>query len=159
MSKDFYMTVDDLGAAAYLSLHGFKVVGKRSKQILFESIRGGFDEFNRTKFDYLSSQYHDFDAKLMSLKKLGDYYPKIQNQENVFEVEDLGSAAYLNMNGFKIIGKRGKQVYFEVSKGDEQEFNRHKYDYLASPYHDFDSKLMSLKKLGDYLPQIAKDGN
>lgn len=70
-----YASVEDLGAAAYLNLHGFKVVGKRSRAVFFETSREGEDEFNRTKFEYLSSAYHDFDAKLMSLKKLGDYMP------------------------------------------------------------------------------------
>lgn len=149
--SNLYMSVEDLGAAAYLNLHGFRVVGKRSRHVFFEASHETQDEFNRTKFEYLSSPYHDFDAKLMSLKKLGEYHPKLHG-ENIFDVDDLGSSAYLNMNGFKIIGKKGKLVFFEVNAGDEQEFNKMKYDYLSSPYHDFDAKLMSLKKLGDYMP-------
>lgn len=150
MKKEI-LSVDDLGAAAYLNLNGFRVVGKRSRQVFFESQKDSIDEFNRIKFDYLSSSYHDFDAKLMSLKKLGDYVPP-SCDGLLAEVDDLGAAAYLNMNGFKVIGKKGKFVFFELALNDKEEFNQMKYDYLSSPYHDFDSKLMSLKKLGDYMP-------
>ena len=154
--KELLVAVEDLGVAAYLSLNGYKVIGKKAKQLMFEVNREGLDDLHRLKFDYLSSQYHDFDAKLMSLKKIGDYTRLAvfwQSKELVREIDDLGASAYLNMNGFKVIGKKGKVVFFEVSEQDDGEFERMKYDYLSSPYHDFDAKLMSLKKLGDYMPK------
>lgn len=147
------LTVEDMGAAAYLNLHGYKISSKNGRQYVFEAVAESPDarsrsrDFNRTKFDYLSSQFHDFDAKLMSLKKMGDYRPDAPKGGRMFDVDDLGEAAYLNMNGFKIIGKDGTVVHFEVNQGDEGEFGRHRSDYISSPYFLFDSKLRYLRKL------------
>ena len=65
-------------------------------------------------------------------------------------IEDLGAAAYVMMHGFKVVGKKGKNVYFEVPNKEEKEFEKLVFDYLSSEYHRFDSCLMSLKKIGDY---------
>ena len=67
-------------------------------------------------------------------------------------VEDLGVAAYLRMHGFKVIGRKGKAVYFEINESEENEFNRDSFEYVNSPFHDFDSHIKSLKKIREYLP-------
>jgi hypothetical protein len=72
----------------------------------------------------------------------GDYKP----------VSDLGIAAYLLMHGFRVAGRKGRIVYFEVAEKDEQEFEKLNFEYLSSTYHSFDSCLLLLKKVGEYTP-------
>lgn len=68
-------------------------------------------------------------------------------------VTDLGAAAYIMMHKYKVVGKRGKSIYFEVALGEEDEFDNLTMDYLSSEYHHFDSCIMSLKKIGEYMPK------
>jgi hypothetical protein len=68
-------------------------------------------------------------------------------------VTDLGVASYVKMHGFKCVGKKNRNWYFEVGEDDTNQFEQLKIDYINSPYHAFDHELMSLKKVGDYLPQ------
>lgn len=65
-------------------------------------------------------------------------------------VEDIGIAAYLRMHGFKVVGRKGKIFYFQIQSEEEGAFNEAVFDYPNSPYHDFDSHLMALKKLPHY---------
>ena len=67
-------------------------------------------------------------------------------------VTDLGIAAYVLMHGWKVIGKQGRSVYFEMDKSEVDSFERLSLDYLSSDYHRFDSCLMSIKKIGEYMP-------
>lgn len=67
--------VTDLGAGAYLLMHGYPVIGRRGKAIVFEVEKSGVDEFDQRTMEYLSSEFHRFDACLMSLKKIGEYMP------------------------------------------------------------------------------------
>ena len=67
-------------------------------------------------------------------------------------VTDLGIAAYVLMHGFKVVGKQGRSVYFEMDESEVDSFERLSLDYLSSDYHRFDSCLMSIKKIGEYMP-------
>ena len=67
-------------------------------------------------------------------------------------VTDLGIAAYVLMHGYKVIGKQGRSVYFEMEESEVDSFERLSLDYLSSDYHRFDSCLMSIKKIGEYMP-------
>jgi len=69
-------TVSDLGAGAYLLMHGHKVIGKKGKDFIFEVNDSEETEFEQRKLEYLSSEFHRFDSYIMSLKKIGEYYPK-----------------------------------------------------------------------------------
>ena len=62
--------VSDLGACAYLMMHGFKVSGKRDKSFVFEVNHNDINDFEEKQVEYLSSDFHRFDSCLMSLKKL-----------------------------------------------------------------------------------------
>jgi hypothetical protein len=66
-------------------------------------------------------------------------------------VSDLGIAAYLLMHGYKAVGRKGKTVYFDIKKEEENEFDRLSFDYVTGPYHQFDACLMILKKMPEYL--------
>jgi hypothetical protein len=66
--------------------------------------------------------------------------------------EDLGIAAYLRMHGFKVVGRKGKAFYFEINREEDIAFNETIFEYPNSPYHDFDTHLMALKKLPHYVP-------
>lgn len=68
-------------------------------------------------------------------------------------VNDLGIAAYVMMHGFTVVGRKNRTVYFEIKEGEGEEFERLTFEYLSSPYHRFDSCLMSLKKVGEYMPE------
>ena len=67
--------VTDLGAGAYLLMHGHKVVGRKGKEFIFEVNESEGNEFEQRKLEYLSSELHRFDSYIMSLKKIGEYYP------------------------------------------------------------------------------------
>ena len=68
------------------------------------------------------------------------------------EVSDLGAGAYLMMHGYKVIGRRGKSIVFEVEEDGVHLFEQRTMEYLSSDFHRFDSCLMSLKKIGEYMP-------
>lgn len=68
-------------------------------------------------------------------------------------VPDLGVAAYVRMHGFKCVGRKGRNFFFEMDEGQDNEFDQLCVDYSNSPMHDFDSCIMSLKKLPEYLPE------
>lgn len=74
--------------------------------------------------------------------------------ENVVEkeVSDLGAGAYLMMHGYKVIGRKGKSIIFEVEEDGVRVFEQRTMEYLSSDFHRFDSCLMSLKKIGEYMP-------
>jgi hypothetical protein len=81
----------------------------------------------------------------MGLKKLEEYPFPIDS--NKF-VTDLGAAAFLLMHKFKLLGKKGKSFYFDLNSiEEEQQLDEMNLQYASSSFHDFDSKLMSLKKI------------
>ena len=61
--------VTDLGAAAYLLMHGFKIKDKRGQAVYFEFDESEDAEFERVELEYYPSEFHRFDSCLMSLKK------------------------------------------------------------------------------------------
>ena len=69
-------TVSDLGAGAYLLMHGHTVVGRSGRDFIFEVNENEETEFEQRKLEYLSSEFHRFDSYIMSLKKIGEYNPK-----------------------------------------------------------------------------------
>jgi hypothetical protein len=140
----------DLGVSAYLLMKKFALAGKKDKTFYFE-----IEEQNEHKFDelivnYLFSEFHYFDHCLMGLKKLQDFNLNYSGISGNY-VSDLGVAAYLLMHKFKLISKLGKNYYFDVtSQEEEDQFNELNLQYTNSEFHDFDSKLMSLKKIGSF---------
>jgi hypothetical protein len=145
-------TIGDLGISAYVLMNNFKLAGKRDRSFAFFVPNDRSDEFNRLKFNYLFSEFHYFDHCLMGLKKLEDYVSNSLDPMQVSVVNDLGVAAYLLMHKFKIIAKKGKIFYFEThSSAEKQQFEELGWQYASSEYHEFDSKLMSLKKINDNL--------
>lgn len=140
-------SVGDLGAAAYLLMNGYKPLGRRGREIVFNlSDDKSDDKFKRLTMDYLASEFHRFDSCIMSLKKVNDC---LDEADSARFVTDLGAAAYLLMYKFKPVGRKGKAIYFEVD--DVEKFEELALEYLTSDFHRFDSCLMSLKKLGDYV--------
>jgi len=143
--------VSDLGAAAYILMHNFKVVGRRGKEIYFSlSEKQTSEEFDQLVLDYLSSEFHRFDSCIMSLKKIGEC--NLEAKGNKF-VTDLGAAAYILMHKYKVLGKKSKSIYFEVDNDQEtrNKFDELSLEYISSDFHRFDSCLMSLKKIGEYI--------
>lgn len=68
------------------------------------------------------------------------------------EISDLGAGAYLLMHGYRVAGRKGKAIVFEIDASETREFDQRTMEYLSSEYHRFDSCLMSLKKIGEYIP-------
>jgi hypothetical protein len=66
-------TVGDLGAGAYLLMHKWKPLGRSGKDILFEVSAAEEKEFEALQLQYLTSEFHRFDACIMSLKKMREY--------------------------------------------------------------------------------------
>ena len=67
------------------------------------------------------------------------------------EISDLGAGAYLLMHGYKVVGKKGRVIYFKIEDTESKEFDARSLDYLSSDFHRFDSCLMSLKKISEYV--------
>lgn len=142
---------EDLGIGAYLRMHGFKVVGRKGKTFFFDIQATEEEAFNESVFEYPNSPYHDFDANIMALKKLPHFTRQLTDLVRM-NTEDLGVAAYLRMNGFKIVGRKGRAFFFDIQATEEEAFNETIFDYPNSTYHDFDANLMALKKLPHYIP-------
>lgn len=148
--KNNQKSVSDLGAAAYLLMHSFKVMGRRGRDIYFALTQEKSSElFDQLTLDYLSSEFHRFDSCIMSLKKIGEY-PFSSKNSNRF-VTDLGAAAYILMHKYKVIGRKGKAIYFDVEDEIADKFDDVALEYISSDFHRFDSCLMSLKKIGEYI--------
>lgn len=165
MTEGIHKFVNDLGVAAYILMHGYAVVGKRGRSIYFECI--GEEEkkgFDRLVLDYQPpNEFYTFDSCLMFLKKINEVVPEELDENRNKVVCDLGVAAYLLMKeyggkygeqslGVKVIGKKGKYVYFEYPEGKGDDFERLSYQYLPSQFQTYDSNLMALKKIGEYMP-------
>lgn len=165
MSECIHKFVNDLGVAAYILMHGYAVIGKKARSIYFEC--ENFEaarEFDRLVLEYQPpNDFYTFDSCLMFLKKINEHVPE-ELDENVNKVvNDLGVAAYLLMHeyrpksiGCKVIGKKGKYVYFEHPEGRGEDFERLSYQYLPSQFQTYDSNLMALKKIGEYMPRGSK---
>lgn len=154
--------VNDLGVAAYLLMHGYTVVGKRGKSIYFECHSEQEEEdFDKLVLEYQPpNEFYTFDSCLMFLKKINEYVPANLDDKVHKCVTDLGVAAYLLMHeyrsdsiGVRVIGKKGKNVYFSHPEGMGNEFKRLSYEYLTSQFQTYDSSLMGLKKIGEYMPE------
>ena len=74
-AKTIRKSTEDLGAAAYLRMHGFKLVGRKGKTFYFDMLQEEEEAFNEATFEYPNSPYHDFDANIMALKKLPHFIP------------------------------------------------------------------------------------
>ncbi len=144
-------SVSDLGAAAYLLMHELKVIGRKGKDIYFLlDDKTSTSQFDQLTLDYLSSEFHRFDACIMSLKKIGEYQ---FDPRGYRFVTDLGAAAYILMHKYKVVGRRGKAIYFEVDDASADKFDEVALEYISSDFHRFDSCLMSLKKIGEYISE------
>ena len=145
-------SISDLGAAAYILMHEYKVIGRQGKEIFFllSEEEKTADKFDQLTLDYLSSEFHRFDACIMSLKKIGEY--PFSSKSHRF-VTDLGAAAFILMHKYKVLGKKGKAIYFETEGEDKDRFDEMALEYLSSDFHRFDSCLMSLKKIGEYISE------
>lgn len=159
--RGIHKYVNDLGVAAYLLMHGYTVVGKRQKSIYFEChTPQEAEEFDALVLEYQPpNEFYTFDSCLMFLKKINEYVPPVLDESMHKCVTDLGVAAYLLMHeyrpnsiGVRVIGKRGKNVYFSHPVGLGNEFKRLSYEYLTSQFQTYDSSLMGLKKIGEYMP-------
>jgi len=62
--------------AAYVLMHKYKLLGKKSRYIYFEveNTKEANDKFDELVFEYLISDFHRFDSCLMSIKKLYEYF-------------------------------------------------------------------------------------
>lgn len=136
--------IRDIGIAAYLVMHDFKLCDKQDKSFIFSIDPEENKKFEDLKISYLSSEFHHFDSCIMSLKKLEEYPFEIDSQ---FYTNDLGCAAYILMHKFRLLGKKNKYFYFEISSEEEYQFREIMIQYSGSEFHSFDSKLMSLKKI------------
>ena len=120
------------------------------KEIIFEVEDDKEEKFDILGLDYLSSEYHRFDSCIMSLKKIREYNFEVTGKARF--ATDLGVAAYILMHKYKVLGKKGKYIYFEVESPEVNEkFDELAFEYLTSDFHKFDSCLMSLKKLSEYI--------
>ena len=62
--------VSDLGVAAYVMMHGYKVIRRQGNSLLFEVANDEINEFERLQMEYLNSEFHRFDSHIMAIKKM-----------------------------------------------------------------------------------------
>jgi hypothetical protein len=62
--------VNDLGVAAFVMMHGFKIIRKTGNTLYFDVAPGDVEEFERLQMEYLNSDFHRFDSFLMAIKKM-----------------------------------------------------------------------------------------
>lgn len=142
--------VSDLGAAAYILMHNFDPAGKQNKDVFFWiTEKNTAAKLKELKLEYYSSEFHRFDACIMSLKKLEE--ESIDSKHFRF-LTDLGAAAYILMHKYKLLGRKGKAFYFEI-EADENKFDKLHLEYVKknNVYKEFDSCLMAIKQMGEYL--------
>ncbi len=160
MSNDNHKAVNDLGVAAFLLLHGYKVVGKRAKTFYFECDSSKTShEIDILMLEYQPpNEFYTFDSCLMFLKKISECQPVLMEDETHKNIHDLGMAAYVLMQeykpkrlGVRVVGKKGSHVCFEYPADKKQELDRLCYEYLPSQFQTYDSNLMALKKIGEYM--------
>ncbi len=142
--------VPELGEAAFVKMKGFKCVGRKGRNFFFDVFKEDEEKFDDLNLEYINSPYHDFDACIMSLKKVADRLAKPNGQSRM-PVPDLGAAAYMKMHGFKCAGRKTRNFYFDVEDEDTEKFEMLKLEYVNSTYHDFDSAIMCMKKIGEFL--------
>jgi hypothetical protein len=152
----------DLGIAAYLLMHGHQVIGKQGKAIYFEcSSLDEADEFDKLTLDYQPpNDFYTFDSCLMFLKKINECGCKDIEKKGYKTVSDLGVAAYLLMHEYKssalnvkVMGRKGKFVYFDCPESKDAAFENLSFQYFPSQFHAYDSCLMSLKKVNEHMPR------
>ena len=110
-------------------------------------------EWNDEFTNQMVNVREEFCKKLMQNKQSKKEGIIMEAKEKMIlkEISDLGAGAYLMMHGYKVVGRRGKSICFEVPASDVRNLEQCTLDYLSSEYHRFDSCLMSLKKVGEYI--------
>jgi hypothetical protein len=146
--------VNDLGVAAYILMHGYVVIGKKGRSIFFEVPEEDLINFDSLILEYQPpNDFYTFDSCLMFLKKISELPPRDNlDEDRVKVISDLGIAAYILMHeykpkplGTKVVGKRGKFVYFFVPEEHDSAFERLEFQYLPSQFQKYDGNLMALK--------------
>lgn len=123
---------------------------QKNLKTLKEIIDG--EENTKSKYYYKKSDEslkNNFNQSLDAIKKA---YSKLQNKEEVNNIDDLVNSyntAYNNLNGDKFMAEHKKLVdYFEKNKGKLSSENQKKYADLINGLPDkADSNLDSIKKL------------
>ncbi|MFQ7348354.1 MAG: hypothetical protein ACLRN4_00390 [Anaerococcus vaginalis] len=116
-----------------------------------EKIIGG-EEKTKSKYFYKKSDESLKNNFNQSLDAIKEAYSKLQNKEEVNNIDDLVKSyntAYNNLNGDKFMAEHQKLVdYFEKNKGKLSSSNQKKYADLINGLPDkADSNLDSIKKL------------
>lgn len=147
--KSVRKAVDDLGEAAFARMKGYRCVGRKGRTYFFDVSDEQSELFDDLNLEYINSPYHDFDACIMSLKKVMERLLETKMARK--NVSDLGAAAFVKMHGFRCVGRKQRSFYFEVAEEDLEKFDSLNLEYINSHYHDFDSAIMSLKKISEYM--------
>lgn len=71
----------------------------------------------------------------------------MSNKEITATVKDLGMAAYMKMQGYKLIRRRGREYDFAIEECEQDQFYKVQIEYVNSSFATFDSEIMNLKKL------------
>lgn len=74
---------------------------------------------------------------------------EIKNKFKPYFVNDLGLAAYLYMQGFRLGRVSRKGYYFNINDLSEREdIERERYNFYNSAFAEFDRCLLTIKRLG-----------
>lgn len=129
-------------------------ITEKNRQENLKTLQKIIDEGENTKSKYY---YKKSDESLknnfnQSLDAIKEAYSKLQNKEEVNNIDDLVKSyykAYNNLNGDKFMAERQKLIdYFKKNKGKLSSENQKKYADLINGLPDkSDSNLDSIKKL------------
>ena len=122
--------VDDLGEAAFARMKGYKCVGRKGRTFFFDVTEESVIQFEDLNLEYINSPYHDFDACIMSLKKVVE---RLREPSTMIRktVSDLGAAAFVKMHGFRCAGRKTRNFYFEVADEDVEKFDSLNLEYIS----------------------------
>lgn len=137
--------LQDLGEASYALLHAYQLMGRQGKKVYFLIDKNELKNFEDLMLEYMTSDFYKFDSCLVAVKRIPESRTDLVGRE----VSDLGVASFLLMKGFKVLGKKNKNIYFDAP--DTHEFYTTIRSYLTSAFHQFDSCLMAVKKISSYL--------
>lgn len=136
-----------------VNAHKAKIT-EENRQANLKTLKKIIDRGEKTKSKYFykksdESLKNNFNQSLDAIKKA---YSKLQNKEEVNNIDDLVNSyntAYNNLNGDKFMAERQKlNDYFEKNKGKLSSSNQKKYADLIKGLPDkADSNLDSIKKL------------
>lgn len=77
----------------------------------------------------------------------------INSKKIIKQITDIGCSAFMRMEGWRLVGKSNRSIFFEINAEDEKDFDTKCFEYSNSVFATFDHNLLTIKKLKEYMPE------